>query len=229
MSLKYNNVIPTEIKYNGTDLTVVKYGNVAVWSKQYSLKITTSGNLTVTVTRTDSPNQHAGTGLLSNGNSIYYGDVLKISAIANNGSTMDTFTVNGITWTNNQTITVNSSINVNAVAIISASWHTVWNGSFIVTSAQGNGHLEGILRQNVPTRATFSGCIVTGSNVYHNMHENVDLTFSTMYESPDGGGYMEYLVDGGGSSENLGVIIISAGGSDLMESFVEVTQVQQYY
>ena len=129
MSLTYNNVDPTTINYKGTDITVVKYGTTAVWGKHYSLSISAGSNTTITVNRTSSPNQHASTGNLSNGATIYYGDTLTISYTVSSGYNISTHTVNGTTFTSGTSYTVSSNISVITTAVAVASWHTVWTGN----------------------------------------------------------------------------------------------------
>lgn len=130
MAFNYNGTSPTAIKYNGTDLTVLKYGTTAVWGKPYSLTISAGSNTSVTVTRTSSPNQHASTGTLSSGSVIYYGDVLTISYSVSSGYKISTATVNGTSFTSGQSFTVTSAISVVTTAVASASWHTIWTGSY---------------------------------------------------------------------------------------------------
>lgn len=130
MAFKYNGTSPTTIKYGSKDLTVLKYGTTAVWGKPYSLSISAGANTTVTVSRTSSPNQHASTGTLSSGSVIYYGDVLTISYSVSSGYKISTATVNGSTFTSGASFTVTSTISVVTTAEVSASWHTIWSGSF---------------------------------------------------------------------------------------------------
>lgn len=133
MAFTFNGTTPTAINYNGTDITVLKYSKggttTAVWGKPFSLSITQGANTTVTVSRTSSPNQHANTGALSSGAVVYYGDILTISASANSGYNLSTFTVNGTAWTSGNTITVSSAITVVTTAQSAVSWKTVWTGS----------------------------------------------------------------------------------------------------
>lgn len=112
MAFKVNGVEPTEIKFvkNGvtTDLTVLKYGNTAVWGKPFTLTVSQgTGVASVTVNRTSSPNQHASTGTLSSGATIYYGDVLSVSATASTGYTINSYT-------SSYTVTGNVAVNISA-------------------------------------------------------------------------------------------------------------------
>lgn len=112
MAFKVNGVEPTEIKFvkNGvtTDLTVLKYSNTAVWGKPFTLTVSQgTGVASVTVNRTSSPNQHANTGALSSGATIYYGDVLSVSATASTDYTIDPYT-------SSYTVTGNVAVNISA-------------------------------------------------------------------------------------------------------------------
>lgn len=139
MSFNYNGVSPTEINYNGTSIDVLTYNGVNIWGKPYTLSISQDVNTTISVTRISSPNQNAATGNLTNGSTIYYGDVLQINASANSGYNLSSFIVNNSNWTSGNTITVTSAISITTTAVVSASWHTVWTGSnSIPTTAGGN-------------------------------------------------------------------------------------------
>lgn len=182
MAFTFNGTTPTAINYNGTNLTVLKYGTTAVWGKPFSLSITQGANTTVTVSRTSSPNQHANTGALSSGAVVYYGDILTISASANSGYNLSTFTVNGTAWTSGNTITVTSAITVVTTAQSAASWKTVWTGSntTVVTSSysQLGGASDG--EQNV----SLSNFGTTGVDRKTRITGNVVCAFSnTSYGS----------------------------------------------
>lgn len=115
MAFKVNGVEPTEIKFvkNGvtTDLTVLKCGNTAVWGKPFTLTISQgTGVASVTVNRTSSPNQHASTGALSSGATIYYGDVLSVSATASTDYTINPYT-SSYTVTDNVAVSISATQN----------------------------------------------------------------------------------------------------------------------
>lgn len=112
MALKIGTVEPTEIKVvkDGvtTDLTVLKCGNTAVWGKPFTLTVSQgTGVASVTVNRTSSPNQHASTSELSSGATIYYGDMLSVSATASTNYTIDSYT-------SSYTVTGNIAVNISA-------------------------------------------------------------------------------------------------------------------
>lgn len=112
MALKIGTVEPTEIKVvkDGvtTDLTVLKCGNTAVWGKPFTLTVSQgTGVASVTVNRTSSPNQHASTGALTSGATIYYGDVLSVSATASTDYTINPYT-SSYTVTDNVTVSISA-------------------------------------------------------------------------------------------------------------------------
>lgn len=177
--------------YDGQTITTDNIGwgydgeiiaTIPVWGKPFSLTIQAGANSTVTVNRTSSPNQHANTGALSSGAVVYYGDILTISASANSGYNLSTFTVNGTAWTSGNTITVTSAITVVTTAQSAASWKTVWTGSntTVVTSSysQLGGASDG--EQNV----SLSNFGTTGVDRETRITGNVVCAFSnTSYGS----------------------------------------------
>lgn len=140
MALYFNNVMPTAIKYNGTDLTVLKYGTTAVWGKPFSLTVQQSFGSEYRIHRDTSPNQHADISTISSGSTVYYGDTLTITATPASGYKLVSFTINGTEYANGQTSAVSQTITVtSAVSIVintesAASWKTVWTGSNTVAS-----------------------------------------------------------------------------------------------
>ena len=78
----------------------------------FSLSITNDGNVNVTVNRTSSPLQGASQGYLSNGATIYYGDVLSIVFSAKTGYTINVHTKNGTTFASGNAHTVTTNISL---------------------------------------------------------------------------------------------------------------------
>lgn len=132
--------------YSATDLTVLKYGDTAVWGKPFSLTIQAGANSTVTVNRTSSPNQHASTGNITSGGIVYYGDTLTITATPASGYKLTKFTINGTEYASgqtsavSQTITVTSAVTATSATTKQASWRTLWTGS--LTYGFDTIHLE---------------------------------------------------------------------------------------
>lgn len=142
MAFKVNGVEPTEIKFvkNGvtTDLTVLKCGDTAVWGKPFTLTVSQgTGVASVTVNRTSSPNQHASTGTLSSGATIYYGDVLSVSATASTDYTIDAYT-------SSYTVTGNVVVSISATQQASKqfAYAPVISGDYSYDEQGGSYYLE---------------------------------------------------------------------------------------
>lgn len=98
-------------------INVMKYENEPVYGRPFSLSISNRGT-TTTVTRTSSPNEHATQTSLSNGDTVYYGDVLSISVSANSGYGTDWIENRSATsltsaGTRKWTVTVTNHIDLN--------------------------------------------------------------------------------------------------------------------
>ena len=163
---------------SATDLTVLKYGTTAVWGKPFSLTVQQSFGSEVGIHRDSSPNQHARIGNLGSGATVYYGDVLTITATPASGYKLVSFTINGTEYANGETSAVSQTITVtSAVSIVintesAASWKTFWTGS--LTAGFDTIHMEAYTTTNyingisfnkqVPVRIT--GSYYVGNNAY---------------------------------------------------------------
>ena len=101
------------------DGTYTVSGNISVSAtatvKSYKLSISAGTGSTITVNRTSSPKKGASTGNLSDGATIYYSDVLKITFAAGAGYEITTHTVNGTDFTSGNTHTVTANVTVIAI------------------------------------------------------------------------------------------------------------------
>lgn len=97
-SLKSNG--DTNITVNGNVTAENIYANVQPYS--YKASWTQGTGYTISVSRTSSPNGNAGTGTISSGATVYYGDVLKVTYSAKTGYTLGN--------TGEQNITVKSNV-----------------------------------------------------------------------------------------------------------------------
>lgn len=88
------------------NVTVVSTASV----KSYSLSISTDGHATVTVNRTSSPLQGASTGNISDGETIYYNDVISVDVTPNGGYEVETATLNDGEIVSPHTVSENVSI-----------------------------------------------------------------------------------------------------------------------
>lgn len=118
-------------------------GNVSVVSSAtltaYTLSVTTNVGITLNVVRTASPIGGASNGMLANGATLYYGDVLSVTYSVASGYTLHAATVNGSAVSNPYTVASNTEVIVLAevgatVDIWSGtSWEQyqiyIWNGT----------------------------------------------------------------------------------------------------
>lgn len=228
MALYFNNVLPTAIKYNGTDLTVLKYGTTAVWGKPFSLTVQQSFGSEYRIHRDTSPNQHANISTISSGTTVYYGDTLTITAIPASGYKLVSFTINGTEYASGQTSAVSQTITVtSAVSVVintgsAGSWHIIWSGS-ASSNIQDNQSTDILCRgatgYDISRRTRVTGSTgtrysiafnnkETGEYIYYS-NDNINIKFSGIRSTPAG------LV-AGFVSKNTGTTIY-------------LTKVEQYY
>lgn len=214
--------------YSATDLTVLKYGTTAVWGKPFSLTFQISYGSEVGIHRDSSPNQHARIGNLGSGATVYYGDMLTITATPASGYKLSSFTINGTEYASGQTSAVPQTITVtSAVSIVintgsAGSWHTIWSGS-ASSNIQDNQSTDILCRgatgYDISRRTRVTGSTgtrysiafnnkETGEYIYYS-NDNINIKFSGIRSTPVG------LV-AGFVSKNTGTTIY-------------LTKVEQYY
>lgn len=134
-------------------VTVVSTANV----KSFVISIPTVSNCTFSVIRTSSPLQSAGTGPLSNGDKIYYNDVISITANSAAGYGISSLTVNKTSFENGASIIVTKEVKINASVIVTTT--------FTVTITQKGGTGELIQVFNGETRVTNGESVIQGSQL----------------------------------------------------------------
>lgn len=140
--------------YNVTGaVTVVSTASV----KSFVISIPTVSNCTFSVIRTSSPLQSAGTGPLSNGDKIYYNDVISITANSAAGYGISSLTVNKTSFENGASIIVTEEVRINASVIVTTT--------FTVTITQKGGTGELIQVFNGETRVTNGESVIQGSQL----------------------------------------------------------------
>lgn len=245
MTLYFNNVLPTAIKYNGTDLTVLKYGTTAVWGKPFSLTVQQSFGSEYRIHRDTSPNQHANISTISSGSTVYYGDVLTITATPASGYKLVSFTINGTEYANgetsavSQTITVTSAVSVVINTESAVSWKSVWTGSETVYMLRvttgyfqdGSGMYHGsatiqheIVSNAYPTRITYT--------LAQESPQTTDLTQSGKYLTTGNNSSVRASINS--SSNNIDFVTVIKGNKPNAKVFylgksVTLTKVEQYY
>lgn len=160
---KYGKFCVKFKSYSGQTITVENMGwgydgeviySTPIWGKSYSLSVTNhSGTsaVSVVVSRTSSPNQHASTGTVSAGsNKIYHGDVLNITVTPVSGYKLTTFTINGTSYASSQTSAVTKTITVSgAVTVVVA-----------VTSVVQKLSMPDIQNASIDYQADPAACVV---------------------------------------------------------------------
>ena len=133
----------------------------------YSLSISVGTGSSITVNRTSSP--IGGTGNLSNGARIYYGDKLKISFSASSGYVLNAHTVNGSTFTSGGTHTVAKVVSVVSTAV----------KTYTLSISAGTGSTVTVNRTSSPIGGT--GNLSNGATLYHGDTLKISFTASTNY------------------------------------------------
>lgn len=142
--------------YNVTGaVTVVSTASV----KSFIIEIPTINNCTFSVIRTSSPLQSASTGTLSNGNTIYYNDVISITAEASPGYGISTLQVNNTDFENGTSITVTKTVTISVSVIVTTTYKLQINQ----TDTSGVGELITIKKDGVPI--TNGADIIEGSQL----------------------------------------------------------------
>lgn len=137
----------------------------------YALSMSSSGRITLAINRTSSPLQGAAQGYLSNGATIYYGDVLSMTFEVSTGSTISVHTINGVSFNSGYAHTVTSAVAV----IVSATLN-----EYQITRAVGVGVSLVIKRTASPYGRGTIG-ILTGNTVYYGDELQLTVQASSGY------------------------------------------------
>lgn len=161
MALRFNNTEITQVYFNGVEKMTLRYNGASYFGKRFSLTKSASTGVTLTVSRTSSPNQRAATGSIATGNTIYYGDVITITVTAASGYTNAKLYVNtgsgAVLRTSPYTFTVTGNVTFYGTATAGDVWQTVWSGTQTFTE-QGSFSVPGLAdggSVQVTARATF--------------------------------------------------------------------------
>lgn len=140
MALNFNNTEITGVYFNGVEKMALQYNGTGYFGKRFTLTKNASTGVTLAVNRTNSPNQNAGTGIVSTGNTIYYGDIITITCTASSGYANPKLYVNTgsgmAVRTSPYTFTVTGNVTFYGEASLSETWKTVWSGSKTITSME---------------------------------------------------------------------------------------------
>ena len=122
-----------------------------------ALSISQGTGSTISVSRTVA-NHGATAGDLSNGASIYSGDVLKITFGSETGYNLATHTVNGTTFTSGNTYNVSGDVSVVSTATVK---------SYTLTMSAGTGSTITVNRTSSPKQGASTGNLSSGATIYH--------------------------------------------------------------
>ena len=142
--------------YTVTGATVVA-ATASVLS--YEITIPTVDNCSFSVLRTSSPLQGANTGALANNSTIYYKDIISITAEMSPGYGLSALTVNEAPFENGGSITVDDNITISATVIVTTTY------KLRITQKDDSGTGELITVRNGDTPVVNGDSIIEGSQL----------------------------------------------------------------
>ena len=187
-TLKVNSTNHT----SGNDYTVTGNVTAAATTTVKSYKLTISNqtinsktSTSITVNRTESTNQGAGTGAITNGATIYYGDKLTISCAAANTTIYNTPTlkVNNTAFTSGNSHTVVAAVTAAATTSVKSYTLTITNA----TINSKTGATVTVTRNSSTNAGAATGTVTAGANkIYYGdvLKITVANSNSTIYNGP---------------------------------------------
>lgn len=134
MSLNFGTSAVNTVIYNGDDVKQIIFNDSSAWAKPYTLSVSKgTGVASITVSRKSSLEPTASTGSISAGDTIFYGDVLSVSATAATGYLLDNYATSYTVSDDNTEVSVSATpgyYTVSLDAITNAS-------AYVNTSASG--------------------------------------------------------------------------------------------
>lgn len=141
--------------------------------KSFTLSISAGTNTTITVNRTSSPLGNGSTGNLSNGATVYYNDVLKVSYSVSTGCTIKTHTINGSQFASGDNHTVTAAVSVITTATVN---------SYTLNLSAGANTTITVNRTSSPLGKAATGYIQNGATIYYNDVLNISWSADTGYQ-----------------------------------------------
>ncbi len=185
-TITYNDVLEIKITAStGYDIVsrshndgaFVVNGNVNVSAtaivKSFKLTLSAGVGSSITVNRTSSPKGNALTGNLSNGDTIYYSDVLKITFGALTGYSLSSRKVNDLAFTSGNTHTVEEAVFVVSAATVK---------SFKLTISADEGSVITVNRTSSPKKGASTGKLSTGATIYYSDVLKISVATELSYE-----------------------------------------------
>lgn len=154
-----------------TGSTVTVTDKVSVSSsanvQRFTLSVSQGTGSAIQVTRTSSPKQGAGTGVLSSGDYIYYSDVLVIYFDKDTGYNLATHKVNNNTFTSGSQHTVTGAVSVSSTAVLV---------EYALSVGTDDGITVTVNRTSSPLGKAPTGVIESGTPLYYN--DRISITFT---------------------------------------------------
>lgn len=141
---------------SGMSSTLIASAECVVQS--FLLSLSTTTGIALTITRTSSPKQGASTGVLSNGATIYYSDVLQIVFTVSVGYNVTTHTINGSEAALDSSMAVNSAVTVVAAAALK---------TFLLDLDLDSGSIAVVTRTYSPIGNATLGQLSDGDTLYY--------------------------------------------------------------
>lgn len=134
MSLNFGTSAVNTVTYNGNDVKQIIFNDSSAWAKPYTLSVSKgTGVASVTVSRTSTLEPTASTGSISAGDTIFYGDVLSVSATAATGYLLDNYATSYTVSDNNTEVSVSATPGYYTVSLDAITNAT----AYVNTSASG--------------------------------------------------------------------------------------------
>lgn len=194
MSLKFGTSAVNAVTYNGNDVKQIKYNDSFAWCKPYTLSVSKgTGVASITVSRKSSLEPTASIGSISAGDTIFYGDVLSVSATAATGYLLDNYVTSYTVSDNNTEVSVSATPGYYTVSLDAITNAT----AYVNTSASGySGSVTAKYGSTIYVQVKPSNCYIytlsstsyTPSSPYTNSYTlnstNFTLSSTTPATSP---------------------------------------------
>lgn len=134
MSLKFGTSAVNAVTYNGNDVKQIIFNDSSAWAKPYTLSVSKgTGVASITVSRTSTLEPTASTGSISAGDTIFYGDVLSVSATAATGYLLDNYATSYTVSDDNTEVSVSATPGYYTVSL-----DAITNASAYVNTSASN-------------------------------------------------------------------------------------------
>lgn len=134
MSLNFGTSAVNAVTYNGNDVKQIIFNDSSAWAKPYTLSVSKgTGVASVTISRTSTLEPTASTGSISAGDTIFYGDVLSVSATAATGYLLDSYATSYTVSDDNTEVSVSATPGYYTVSL-----DAITNASAYVNTSASN-------------------------------------------------------------------------------------------